>query len=272
MGSGIPYFPLDVDLDDKFRLLEAEFGITGFGVVVKLFQKIYGQQGYYIEWTNDVALLFGRDNCLGVGVVTEIISAAIRRGIFDKALHDKYGILTSKGIQDRYFFAAKRRKSVDVKEAYLLINASKLPKDVNILSDNVNISKENASIPEQSIEEDSIEDTPQPPRGATEEQGYKWIVAKYHDLCPSLPMVKQIDDKRRRAMRSARQKLKDNGCSFEDFFRMVEVNDFLTGRSDKQWRGCGFDWILKPANLQKILENTWPNNKSKGGGRTWTPG
>lgn len=36
MKSGIDYFPLDVSLDDKFELIEAEFGLTGFAVVVKL--------------------------------------------------------------------------------------------------------------------------------------------------------------------------------------------------------------------------------------------
>lgn len=54
MKSGIDYFPLDVALDEKFELIEAEFGLTGFGVVVKLLQKIYGGQGYYVEWTKEV--------------------------------------------------------------------------------------------------------------------------------------------------------------------------------------------------------------------------
>ena len=60
MKSGIDYFPLDVALDEKFELIEAEFGLTGFGVVVKLLQKIYGGQGYYAEWTKEVALLFAK--------------------------------------------------------------------------------------------------------------------------------------------------------------------------------------------------------------------
>ena len=56
--SGLPYVPLDVTLDNKFALIEAEFGIKGFGVIVKLFQEIYGGQGYYAEWTDEIALLF----------------------------------------------------------------------------------------------------------------------------------------------------------------------------------------------------------------------
>ena len=41
--NGVDYFPLDVHLDKKFELIEAEFGLTGFAVVVKLLQRIYGR-------------------------------------------------------------------------------------------------------------------------------------------------------------------------------------------------------------------------------------
>ena len=51
MAEGIPYFPLDVYVDDKIRLIEAEFGLKGFAVIVKLYQKIYGGFGYYCEST-----------------------------------------------------------------------------------------------------------------------------------------------------------------------------------------------------------------------------
>ena len=38
--SGIDYFPLDVLPDDKFEILESEHGIKGFGVLIKLYQKV----------------------------------------------------------------------------------------------------------------------------------------------------------------------------------------------------------------------------------------
>ena len=122
MASGIPYFPLDTHLDEKFQLIEAEFGITGFGVVVHLLQEIYGGQGYYLEYTTEVALLFARKIGLGGSAVSEIVEASIRRGIFDKDLFKKYHILTSTGIQKRYFTAVIRRKKIEVKKEYLLIS------------------------------------------------------------------------------------------------------------------------------------------------------
>lgn len=150
MKSGIDYFPLDVTLDEKFELIEAEFGLTGFGVVVKLMQKIYGGQGYYVEWTKEVALLFAKRIGLGGNAVSEIVSASIARGIFDKTLYEKYQILTSKGIQKRYFEAVGRRKSVEVESAYLLVDVTHFSKNVNILCKNADIFTKNAYISQQS--------------------------------------------------------------------------------------------------------------------------
>ena len=48
---------------------------------------------------------------------------------------------------------------------------------------------------------------------------------------------------------------------WDKLFESVQQSDFLTGRSG-QWNNCGFDWILKPANLLKITENTY-RNKTK---------
>lgn len=141
--NGVDYFPLDVHLDEKFELVEAEFGLTGFAVVVKLLQRIYGQDGYYCEWNDEVALLFGKRIGLGGSAVSEIVSASIRRGLFDQTLYDRYQILTSAGIQKRYFEAVARRKVVNVEAAYLLVEVTQVPQNVHINRVNVDINPEN---------------------------------------------------------------------------------------------------------------------------------
>lgn len=154
MKSGIDYFPLDVSLDDKFELIEAEFGLTGFAVLIKLFQKIYGGQGYYCEWTAEVALLFCKRNQLDGAAVAKIVEAAVRRGIFDREMYEKHGILTSIGVQKRYFEAASRRKAVKVKAQYLLV-----PRAANFVfadrtPENADSTEENACTPPQRREEE----------------------------------------------------------------------------------------------------------------------
>ena len=156
--SGIDYFPLDVTLNAKFELIEAEFGLTGFGVVVHLLQEIYGKAGYYIEWTEEVALLFARKVGLGGSVVSEIIEASIRRGMFDKEKYDKYHVLTSRGIQKRYFEAVSRRKVLEVDYNILLVDCALLLPNVDIQAKNVNILSKNADISKQSkVEKSKVE-------------------------------------------------------------------------------------------------------------------
>lgn len=152
-SPGIPYFPLDCQLDEKIQLIEAEFGLTGFAVVVKLLQRIYGGHGYYCEWTKDVELLFSAGLAGGGNSVSEIVQAALRREIFSKKLYDKYHILTSKGIQKRYFEAVSRRKKVEAIREYLLLDSVFSLPNVDILSKNAYISSENVSKTEQRKEE-----------------------------------------------------------------------------------------------------------------------
>ena len=158
--SGVDYFPLDVYLDEKFELIEAEFGLTGFAVVVKLLQRIYGQYGYYCEWNDEVALLFSKRIGLGGSAVSEIVSASIRRGLFDQALYDQYGILTSRGIQMRYFEAVTRRKVVNVESAYLLVDVTLLPENVRINSENANTNPKKASRnPQSKVKESKVKES-----------------------------------------------------------------------------------------------------------------
>ena len=144
LKDGVDYFPFDVVLDEKFDLIEAEFGLKGFAVIIKLYQRVYSR-GYYCEWTDEVALLFNKQCGLSEGnnVVSEIVSAAIKRGIFDKNMFDKYRILTSKGIQNRYFEAVARRKCVNVNKQYLLIDVTKFVQNASINWIDVNINPKN---------------------------------------------------------------------------------------------------------------------------------
>ena len=154
MKNGVSYFPLDVRLNEKFELMEAEYGLNGYAVVLKLYQRIYEGEGYFCEWKNEVALLFAKQVSLGGGAVSEIVKAAIRRGIFDRALFEKYAILTSYGIQKRYFEIVSHRKSVAVKAQYLLLPYAELPKNVCIKDENDDIFKENADISRQRKEKE----------------------------------------------------------------------------------------------------------------------
>ena len=141
---GLDYFELDCQLEEKIRLIQAEFGLKGFAIVVKLYQKIYGEFGYYCEWNEDSLLLFMSENGVSSrdekNLISEIVSACIRRNIFSEKLFVKYGVLTSVGVQKRYLRAVSKREEVELKKEYLLISVGKNNKNIviNSISDGSN--------------------------------------------------------------------------------------------------------------------------------------
>ena len=158
---GLDYFELDCHMDEKIELIEAEYGLKGFAIVVKLYQSIYSGFGYYCEWSPDISVLWacrlGCTHSVGYGdvgiesgegslpgfpknLINEVIAAAIRRDIFSKELFQRYGILTSSGIQKRYLNATSKREKVYMKKEYLLISIPKNSKNVviNSIYDGIN--------------------------------------------------------------------------------------------------------------------------------------
>jgi len=111
--TGMDYFSLDVNLDDSIELVEAEHGLQGFAIVIKLWQKIYSE-GYYIDWKKDNIMLFARKINSEETLVSSVVNSCLTRGIFNIDIYEEYEILTSKAIQKRYLTACKQTKRASV--------------------------------------------------------------------------------------------------------------------------------------------------------------
>lgn len=84
------------------------------------------------------------------------------------------------------------------------------------------------------------------------------FVNLFNQLCPSLPKVRDITKSRKEKI-GLRLSTDSDMQFWEDIFKSCEKSDFLSGRAS-DWR-ASFDWIIKPANLQKIKEGTYENKK-----------
>lgn len=140
---GLDYFSFDVDFfnDPKIEFISAKYDILGENVCIKLLCRIY-RNGYYLPWQEDDSLLFAKKlgGSVNFKIIEEIIIEACKRGFFNENLYKKYNILTSHGIQKRFFEAIRRRKTVPVYKEYLLINT--LGQNVNIIPLNDDILKQ----------------------------------------------------------------------------------------------------------------------------------
>ncbi|MGG7150897.1 Lin1244/Lin1753 domain-containing protein [Clostridium neonatale] len=121
--EGLEYFPLDCDIDqdDKITLIEAQHGLIGFGIAIKLLMKIYNNS-YFYEWTEKEQLLFSKRVNVNINEVNVVINDLVKWGFFDKNLFETEKILTSSGIQKRYLAAVGRRQKVKILKKYLLLD------------------------------------------------------------------------------------------------------------------------------------------------------
>ncbi len=155
---GVDYFPLDVDIDqdDKVAIIEAQHGLVGFGVVVKLLMHIY-KNSYFYEWTEKQQILFSRRVNVDINSVNVIINDCIKWGLFDEELFKMFKILTSRGVQRRYFEIVKRRQTVEVIKEYLLLDNVDINSYSNLVI--VDINGVNVDINPQSKVKKSKEDS-----------------------------------------------------------------------------------------------------------------
>ena len=109
--TGLDYFPLDTDLfsDEKIVCIAGKHGITGQIIVISLLCAIY-RNGYYIEWNEMIRYRLLRDlPGITAQTLADVVESLVNWGFFDKDLFRSDQILTSRGIQSRYFEITKKR-------------------------------------------------------------------------------------------------------------------------------------------------------------------
>ena len=92
---------------------------------------------------------------------------------------------------------------------------------------------------------------------------YKKIEKLFTSICVSLPKIKELTSKRKKAIKSRWLKYK-NIKPFEELFKKAEASDFLSGRNGK-WTSCNFDWLINENNMIKVLEGNYDNRKGNNG-------
>lgn len=263
--EGLDYFTLDCCMNDKIKLIEAEFGIKAFAIIVKLYQKIYSERGYYCEWNEDVALLFiaslGGNSGVSKSLIDVILSASIRRGIFSEELYKKYGILTSKRIQEQYFDAVSRREKVEVEKEYLLVKVCKNMVIVNNNSINVDINSQNVSNNSQSREEKSREENIVS-KDTIRQTDVQRCVEAWNSLsdCGIKSISKMTSSSKRYQSLVAR--IREYGIdNVLVAIDKIRHSKFLQGRSgSKRAWIITFDWFVLPSNFPKVLEGNYDDD------------
>ena len=120
-GWSVDIFDGDKKID---KLLDAK-GWKGFGIYFFLCQRAYKVNGYFYEWGYDDCATTARKMGGGIssGTVKETVDYCLQVDLFDKRLFDEWGVLTSRGIQRRFWTVLSERRNKTVYSEYWLLKS-----------------------------------------------------------------------------------------------------------------------------------------------------
>jgi len=123
--SGVPKVGIDFagwdvsmfDNDPKIDKLLCSKGWTGFAIYFWLCMKAYGSEGYFYRWCYSDCASTARKMGSGISACTvrETVDYCLQISLFDNGRFDEWKILTSRGIQRRYWRVLQKRR---VKKVY----------------------------------------------------------------------------------------------------------------------------------------------------------
>ena len=241
---GLDYFALDVNFLShiKIRKIMRACGLQSIPVLVQLLSNIYKYKGYYIEWNSDECFVIADDVGVAERAVLEIVEKSLQVGLFNSEMFEKYKILTSERIQDQYFAAVSKRKSVEYDARFALISLKNVKNVINIDINRIDSTINSQSkVKESKVNKSSknIVEKSRPHAETTSEQT--------NATCQEI--IDYLNEKAQTRYKATTAKTRSliNARLSEGFV----VGDFKTVIDKKcaEWKGTEFEKFLRPETL-----------------------
>lgn len=258
---GLDYFPFDIDLFQDIRIRKLIKYQSGKAITVyALLLCIIYKDGYYVRWDKELPFIISEQTGFEEAYVLEVINSCLKLGLFNEELYTSDGILTSKGIQERYKKICDLcRRNSEISE-FTLISSEEKP----ISSEEMPInSAKSTQSKEKKRKENITVDSNESPVCATcqphdERIDYSELVKFFNEKTQGVfGVIRMPLSDKRKGMINAR--IKTYGK--ETFAQMIQKalnSDFLKGQNKNGWR-ASFDWLIKPTNFEKVISGNYDN-------------
>ncbi|MBR2844675.1 MAG: DUF4373 domain-containing protein [Solobacterium sp.] len=123
--KGLKTFYIATQEDSKLQRLRARFPVVGKYVWIELLSKIYREEGYFLEWNDEVSEIFAGSISVHKDKVEKILRSCLELELFDPVQYKRNAVLTSAAIQRQYCSYYGRAKRVYMKSCFLCGNFDK---------------------------------------------------------------------------------------------------------------------------------------------------
>lgn len=156
-------------------------------------------------------------------------------------------------VEEKSMLTTKKNKAYSLVDTNCIQDGYMLDTQVRLGKDRLELGKD--------IEDEEIGDEPSPNRRIS----YDAIKTNYNSLCPSLPAMRTLSESRKKAIRARMNQYRYE--EIEEAFIKAEASSFLKGGNNRNWR-ADFDWIMRDANMAKILDGKYDDKEIKSNDNT----
>lgn len=275
----VDYFPHDCTHGRKMHIIESKYGNDGYATWFKLLEQLGKANNHYIDISDESTLMF----LASIFKIDEektklILSDLAKLGAIDKFLFESYNVIFNQKFLDSISDAYRKRKTKIFEYGDILTLFQSKNEPIRAVNPSIPrglpevIPKEEKSIVEYSKEEKTKEDTPngvvdlknQPDQPKID---FNKLISFFNANRGLLPEVKKLSDARKkRVLILEKQYGKE---SIQVAIEKTRDSAFLQGSNKENWI-ASFDWIFKPANFLKILEDNYARKQNTRGSNSTT--
>lgn len=208
--QGLDYFPLDVNFiqDIRMRKLVKYQGGRSITVYALLLCIIY-KDGYYSRWDQELPFIISEQSGFEEAYIGEVIKCCLNIGLLSKEMYEQHGVLTSRGIQNRYqqiCFQSRRKCVID--EFSLVVSSEETPissEETMVSSEETRVSSvktpvSSVKMPQRKVKKSKENNPPIiPPKagGMTDAQSAEWgreFLKYFFEATPSDVLERRLYD------------------------------------------------------------------------------
>lgn len=267
----VDYFPHYCTHGRKMHIIETKYGNDGYAAWFKLLEQLGKANNHYIDISDEMTLMF----LTSVFKIDEektilILTDLAKLDAIDKFLFDEYKVIYShkfcESVQDAY----RNRKGKILQYSDILdeIRQKKGQSYVRLTHNDTNLTqvipKVKYSKEKESKVKENKEDTPKgvvdlKNQHTTPNIDFQNLISFFNANRGLIPEVKKLSDTRKKRIQTIEKQYGKK--SIQIVIEKARDSPFLQGDNKDNWTAT-FDWIFKPVNFLKILEDNYATRQN----------
>jgi len=268
----VDYFPHDCTHGRKMHIIESKYGNDGYATWFKLLEQLGKANNHYIDASDDMTIMY----LTSVFKIDEektlsILNDLAKLGAIDKAIFDEHRVIFSQKFCDSVQDAYRNRKGKIFQYSDILdeIRQKNGQSYVRMTPTQPNLTEVIPKVNNSKVKENKEKETKEEytPNGVVDLKNqlpshkidFDKLLSFFNANRGLLPEVKKMSDARKK-----RIQLLEKQHGKESILIVIQKtrdSPFLQGDNKENWT-ASFDWIFKPANFLKILEDNYGNREN----------